>query len=52
MTLKESAGIGLSETSPHCSDNFHNKLYETMLIEYALGATWHDRSILEKIEKT
>ena len=37
------------EISPHCSDNLHNKLYETMLIEYALDTTWHDRIIFERI---
>ena len=37
VTLNKSAGIDLSEISPHSSDNHHSKLYETMLAEYALG---------------
>lgn len=54
MALKESAGIDLCliEISPHRSDNFHSKLYETMLIEYALGTTWHDRAICDGLLNT
>ena len=37
MTLDKSAGINLYEISPHCSDNSHTELYETMFSEYALG---------------
>lgn len=36
VTLLQSAGTGLSKTSPHCSDNFHGRLYATMPTEYAL----------------
>ena len=36
VTLLSSVGIDLSEISPHSSDNFHIKLYATMLGEYAL----------------
>nr|DAD59795.1 MAG TPA: hypothetical protein [Bacteriophage sp.] len=35
--MAQSAGTGLSETSPHSSDNSYVKLYATMLGEYALG---------------
>ena len=50
MTLKESDGIDLSEISPHSSDNFHIKLYATMLGEYALGTTWHNRTICDGLQ--
>jgi len=35
--------------SPHRAATPTISLFETMLIEYALGAAWHDRSIREKI---
>ena len=50
MTLKESDGIDLFEISPHSSDNFHIKLYATMLGEYALGTTWHNRAICDGLQ--
>jgi hypothetical protein len=52
VTLDESAGTGLFETSPHCSDNSHSKLYETMLVEYALGTTWYDKVSLKRYINT
>ena len=36
--------ILLIKISPHCSDNLCNKLYETMLIEYALGTACHSNN--------
>ena len=50
VTLLSSVGIDLSEISPHSSDNFHIKLYATMLGEYALGTTWHNRTICDGLQ--
>ena len=52
VTLWRSAGTVLSEKSPHCSDNSHNKLYETMLAEYALGTSWYDKVSLKRYINT
>ena len=42
VTLLKSVGTDLLEISPHCSDNSHNVLDETLYVEDALDTTFNN----------